>query len=247
MVVKKPLKISLIVVGIVALMLGGFLAWILYQFRDMRVGSTARITDSLYIIKCGMANAYVVRSGAQAIVFDAGTGTEAIANGFSELGLNPAMVTAVFLTHSDDDHIGGLTLFPKAKVYLSRNEAAYLDGRALRHFLFYARKNTLPVPEYLTLSDGDRVTVGVTAVQAIMTPGHTAGSMSYLADNMLFTGDLCLVKDGVVEPMVSFVTENVAGDIESIRAIARLSGIKYLCTAHSGVCVDVDAALAKWR
>jgi hydroxyacylglutathione hydrolase len=246
-VVKKPLKISLIVVGFVAVMLGGFVAWVLYQFRDMQVGKTARITDSLYVIDCGIANAYVLTTGNQALVFDTGTDTEALAEGFAALGLAPDMVSAVFLTHSDGDHTGGLPLFTKAKVYLSRNEVAHLDGRSPRHFLFVARKNTLPVSEYLTMEDGDTLTFGAATVRAILTAGHTAGSMSFLVDTMLFTGDLCLVKDGVVEPMVPFVTENRAADIESIRAIARLSGIKYLCTAHTGICDTAETALAKWR
>lgn len=244
---KKPLKISLIVTGIVVVVLGGFIGWVLYQFRDMQVGATARVTDSLYVINCGMVNAYVLTAGNQTVVFDAGTNPESMAKGFSALGLNPAVVSAVFLTHSDDDHAGGLPLFTKAKVYLSREEVAYLDGRALRHFLFFSRKNTLRVPEYLTLTDGDSVMVGDMAVRAIMTPGHTLGSMSFLAGDMLFTGDLCMVKDGMVEPMMAFVTENMTGDIESIRTIARLPNVKYLCTAHTGVCAEANAALAKWR
>jgi hydroxyacylglutathione hydrolase len=247
MTVKKPLKILLIVLGIVAVALGAITGWIFYQLRDMHAASTAQITDSLYIIDSGMANAYVLRTGNQAIMFDAGTNATAMAKGFSTLGLDPATVTALFLTHSDGDHTGGIQLFPNAKVYLSREEVAYLDGRALRHFLFLSRKNTLPVSNYLTLADGDTVTFGATTVKAILTAGHTAGSMSFLVDDKLFTGDLCLVKDGVVEPMVGFVTENMAGDVASIRAIARLPGVRYLCTAHTGICAVAETALVKWR
>lgn len=244
---KKPLKITLIAGGIAVVVLGGFVAMILYQFRDMRVAKTARITDSLYVIDCGIVNVYVLTTGNQALVFDAGTDAEALAKGFAALGLAPDMVSAVFLTHSDYDHTGGLPLFAKAKVYIGRDEVVHLDGRSPRHFLFIPRKNTLPVPAYLTLADGETVTFGAVTVRAIMTAGHTAGSMSFRVDDMLFTGDLCLVKDGVAEPMVSLVTENRAADIESIRAIARLPGIKYLCTAHTGVCDTAETALAKWR
>ncbi len=244
---KKPLKISLITLGVVGVVLVGVAAWIFSQFFRMQADPTAKLTDSLYVIDCGMANVYVLKTGNQAVLFDAGPTTEALARGFSTLGLNPAGVSAVFLTHSDSDHTGGLPLFPKAKVYLSRDEAAYLDGRALRHFLFITRKNVLPVSGYLTLADGDSVTFDGTTVRAIMTPGHTAGSMSYLADDMLFTGDLCLLKDGVVEPMLAVVTEDKARDLESIRAVAGLPGVRYLCTAHTGVSSSADTALAKWR
>jgi hydroxyacylglutathione hydrolase len=244
---KKPLKISLIGLGIVAVALGACAGWIYYQLRDMHVGSTAQITDSLYIIDCGMVNAYILTTGSQAIAFDAGANTSAMKKGLSALRLDPAMVTALFLTHSDGDHTGGIPLFPNAKIYLSREEVAHLDGRAPRHILFLSRKNTLPVSDYLTLADGDTVTVGAKTVRAILTAGHTAGSMSFLVDDMLFTGDLCLVKGGVVEPMVGFVTENMEGDIKSIRTIARLPGIRFLCTAHTGVCPSAETALARWR
>ena len=247
MAVKKPLRISLIGLGIAVVAVGGFAGWVFYQMRDMHTGPTAQVTDSLYIIDCGMANAYILTAGNQAIAFDAGTNTKAMAEGFSELGLDPAMVTALFLTHSDADHVDGIPLFPNAKVYLSREEVAYLDGRALRHFLFFSRKNTLPVSDYLTLADGDTVTVGSRTVRGILTAGHTVGSMSFLVDDMLFTGDLCLVKDDMVEPMAGFVTESMAGDMEAIRKIASLPGVKYLCTAHTGVCASAESAFAKWH
>lgn len=244
---KKVVRLSLFAVGIAAVALGTFAGWIFYQMRDMHAGSTAQVTDSLYIIDCGIANAYILTAGDQAIVFDAGSDTKAMAAGFSKLGLDPAKVTALFLTHSDADHAGGIPLFPNAKVYLSREEVAYLDGRARRHFLFLSRTNRLPVSDYFTLADGDTVAVGAKMVRAILTAGHTLGSMSYLVDDMLFTGDLCLVKDGVVEPMAGFVTESMAGDLEAIRKIARLPGVRYLCTAHTGVCASAETALAKWR
>ncbi|HEX6706859.1 MAG TPA: MBL fold metallo-hydrolase [Albitalea sp.] len=45
------------------------------------------------------------------------------------------------------------------------------------------------------LVDGDRLQFGAEALTAMHTPGHTAGSMSYLWRDCVFTGD-CLLIDG---------------------------------------------------
>ena len=43
------------------------------------------------------------------------------------------------------------------------------------------------------LLDGETLTVGQESLRALLTPGHTAGSMSYLWRNHVFTGDTLLI------------------------------------------------------
>ena len=43
------------------------------------------------------------------------------------------------------------------------------------------------------LLDGEMLTVGQESLRALLTPGHTAGSMSYLWRNHVFTGDALLI------------------------------------------------------
>ena len=45
----------------------------------------------------------------------------------------------------------------------------------------------------LQLQEGDILTVGKEAIQVIATPGHTLGSLSYLWNDRLFTGDALLI------------------------------------------------------
>ncbi len=42
---------------------------------------------------------------------------------------------------------------------------------------------------YKALADGDRIQVGNTEFTVVSTPGHTAGSVCYLSDKIMFTGD----------------------------------------------------------
>lgn len=48
-------------------------------------------------------------------------------------------------------------------------------------------------PSAMQLEDGDQLRFGSQVLQAIHTPGHTAGSMSYLVGDQLFSGDTLLI------------------------------------------------------
>lgn len=95
-------------------------------------------------------------------------------------------ITRIVLTHAHNDHIGALDelkkLLPDALVYISERDAALLRGdRSLR-----AEEPQTPikggVPTKVTtepdilLNEGDRIG----SLIAVLTPGHTPGSMSFL-------------------------------------------------------------------
>ncbi|MBW2029596.1 MAG: MBL fold metallo-hydrolase [Deltaproteobacteria bacterium] len=48
-------------------------------------------------------------------------------------------------------------------------------------------------PADITVSDGDRITVGEVSLEVIHTPGHTPGGICLLGDGNLFTGDTLFV------------------------------------------------------
>lgn len=50
-----------------------------------------------------------------------------------------------------------------------------------------------PDPVDIRLQDGDRLAVGMLTIEVIHTPGHTPGSVCFLADGHLITGDTLFV------------------------------------------------------
>jgi N-acyl homoserine lactone hydrolase len=92
----------------------------------------------------------------------------------ARLGVAPAAIGKVVITHLHGDHAGGLCAFTHAPVYIQRAEylARKDDPRAPAHACF-SRVNW-------QLLDGD--TDLLPGLRLLSTPGHTPGHMSVLVD-----------------------------------------------------------------
>lgn len=243
---KKVVIIGLSIVGVVVLFLGGFIGWFSYQLRVLNHIETTQINDSLYVIMGDRSNMYLMKTASGFVAFDASDNVEKITEACTSFGIDPQSVSTVFLTHSDADHVNGLTAFPKAKVYLGKDEELLLKQKE-RHFLGMSMMNKLPVSKYETLNDGDSVTVGDLVIHAISTPGHTIGSMCFRVNEAIFTGDLCLISNGEVQPMVDIFTEDRERDSLSILQISRMDNLKEMYTAHSGYETSIDKVFKAWN
>lgn len=100
-----------------------------------------------------------------------------ILKGFSDLGLDPADLKAILITHGHGDHYGTADWFREqfgCKIYMSRvdYEFAKTDTRN--------RTGILKWEIYDFLEDEDIFTLGNTEIQCVSTPGHTPGCLSYL-------------------------------------------------------------------
>lgn len=98
----------------------------------------------------------------------------------------------ILLTHGHFDHIGyakELKSLTNAKVVISKTDEPFLSDGSLNLSLMFFGKSLPPVTADITLTDGDELILGNTAIKFIATAGHTAGSGCYIADNSIFTGD----------------------------------------------------------
>jgi hydroxyacylglutathione hydrolase len=128
------------------------------------------------------SNAYVYAPGDQgerrALLVDAGVGAgNKVIDLVRAEGLTPQ---AVILTHGHPDHIW------TARQLSDRYEIpAYIHSQDLRWFLV-----RWPRPRRLsTISDGQRLTAGPFNVDVLHTPGHSRGSVCFVADQLCFSGD----------------------------------------------------------
>lgn len=87
---------------------------------------------------------WVVKNEARTVVVDTGfnpavaskrgrTITRPVAEGLNALGVDPAQVEDVVITHLHYDHVGNHSLFPKAVYHLQDKEMEFATGRCMCH------------------------------------------------------------------------------------------------------------------
>lgn len=211
----------------------------------MKPLKTGEIIPGIFAVSNGQVNFYLVRAGQRHIAIDAGASERSALAGLSALKINPGDVTAVFLTHTDGDHVGGIGVFHQAQAYISKQEEQMIDGSAKR--AVFMGRNKLACP-YATLNDGESVDPGGVSVKCMVTPGHTKGSACYIIDGRyLFSGDSFSLKGGKAAPFVTLLNMDGAEQKKSIVKIAGLHGIDAAFTGHHGYTEDFAGAFADWR
>lgn len=216
---------------------------------------TGQISENIYAI-CERedTNFFIYTDGQDTICFDVGyINNNHVKKDFKKIGINPKSISHVFLTHTDMDHAGAIDVDSKSDwlkkdvtIYMSKQEEDLIKKRKRRRLLFYT-----PIKiskQYELLKDNDIVNVGNIKIQAIHTPGHTIGHLSYLInDKYLIAGDLLLLENGKVKEFYKVWNMDHELDKRSIRKIAKLKNIELLCTCHSKYTFNFDDAIQDWR
>ena len=211
-----------------------------------KIPGSHHIEDGFSILSFGFVCMYLYREGDELVAFDTGMRPNSVRSELSKLSLDPVEVGHVFLTHTDRDHVGGLPVFPKAKVLMSEKEVAMITRKTPRFFGFVYSG---PIGrEYGTVSDGEDFVIGKTVIRCISTPGHTSGSMSFLINrSILVIGDEFNLDGGKAVLDRGMIAVNNPQRKESILKLARLTDVSLLCTMHSGYTRDFDGAMKEWR
>jgi glyoxylase-like metal-dependent hydrolase (beta-lactamase superfamily II) len=121
-----------------------------------------------------LSNTYLVadEDGGTAVMIDAGGPVQPLLQAIEHRDL---MLSHVLLTHHHFDHVCELdqvlARHPDAEVLIHPGERNQVEGATG------------------TLEPGDSVQAGGLSIEAIHTPGHTNGMLSFLVDGNVFTGD----------------------------------------------------------
>lgn len=104
----------------------------------------------------------------------------------------------VILTHAHIDHFWEIDSYVSAgcTVLVSEKDSRKLGDERLNCAIMLNGNINSYQGEYTVVSDGDRISVAGRTFEVIETPGHTDGSLCYLSDDIMFTGDT-LFADGV--------------------------------------------------
>jgi glyoxylase-like metal-dependent hydrolase (beta-lactamase superfamily II) len=126
-------------------------------------------------------NTYLIASDGEAVLIDAGVGhpdhLAALERALSE---SNASLRTVLLTHGHPDHASGVPAL--AGAYPETTFAKY----------YWSGDGPKPAARWRSLSDGEQIAVGGTALTVVHTPGHSPDHVAFWheAPRALFTGDL---------------------------------------------------------
>ncbi|MEI6123785.1 MAG: MBL fold metallo-hydrolase [Bacteroidota bacterium] len=242
---KKILKRILLILAIFILIL--IIVGVVFYFRfraetkNMNPVPTGQVTADVVAIKDGIVNMFLIKDSNQYVAVDAGNNAEAIGSALKALGIDPTLVEAVLLTHTDRDHVAALPLFTNAKIYISRPEELMITGKK-KKFLWFG--NSLGNAKYTLLDDGQTLQIGKLTIKGILTAGHTSGSMCYQVNKKyLFTGDILTLKDGHIQSSIKLFDMDHEAAIKAIPLITKLPGVQYIFTAHTGFTNDYARAV----
>ena len=162
----------------------------------------------------------------QAVVIDGGENYKKVKQVEESLGVK---IVALLLTHAHFDHSGNAKKLQDdgAKVYISSIDAPKLNNDGNLGYRF-GRKFENLIADHL-LENNEELNIAGIKIKAIATPGHTDGSMTFMVDNMLFTGDTLFLES---VGRTDFPTGDKNKLINSVKILLSLDGDYQVYPGH---------------
>jgi metallo-beta-lactamase class B len=143
--------------------------------REQWHAEPVKVFDNLYWLGQTEYSVWAVTTSAGIIVIDTifdYSVEDEVVGGMKKLGLDPAGIKYVLVSHGHGDHSGGAKFLQDtfhARVLLSAEDWDLLD-----------RSNGTRPARDMVVTDGQKLTLGDTTLTMYITPGHTAGTVSTL-------------------------------------------------------------------
>jgi metallo-beta-lactamase class B len=149
--------------------------------RERWYHDPVKVFDNMYVFPTDDVNAWAIQTSAGIIMIDATfdyTVKELITDSMPKVGLDPAQIKYVVVTHGHGDHSAG------AKFLQDTYGAKILMSEADWNLLAQPARGASvapPVPKKeIVVADGQKLTLGDTTITMYLTPGHTLGTISLM-------------------------------------------------------------------
>lgn len=208
--------------------------------------NTGWIDENLACVREWVANIFFYRKNGTILMIDAGYNYDRLEEKMGWLGIDPASIRHILITHQDTDHVGAVEadspgLFRKTTLYIGETENKYLTGAVRRKVIYHLYKlPQVSIPnEKVLLKDEQVFYIDDIKIECFLVPGHTWGHMVYLVDDRyLFTGDtLWFGADGGYSFISSLAEDNKLA-VKSLAALEQRLRSRQLrplfITGHTG-------------
>jgi metallo-beta-lactamase class B len=139
----------------------------------------AKVFDNLYFVGTKIHSSWALTTSEGIILLDTlydYASEEAIVGGLKKLGLDPASVKYVIISHAHGDHVGGAKLMRErfgSRLIMGGPDWDMIEKSVNQY------PNGKPKRD-IVATDGQKVTLGDTTVTLVSTPGHTPGTISMI-------------------------------------------------------------------
>jgi hydroxyacylglutathione hydrolase len=223
----------------------------LFAMREPPDGPRIEVAPGVVGVEAGGAYAWIVRTAKGAVLIDAGldaSGTAILAE-LKRAAVEPAQVHAVLVTHGHPDHYAAAPLFPQATIAIGSGDLTMLRGDTTHYATFgkimAAVMPMPPAPHTVTaLRGGEQLAFDGARFQVIATPGHSPGSVMFLYDTILFTGDSLMRKKDGLTIAPSLFSEDAATNRDSLRALEPIP-FAIVADGHAGVARNAKTKLMR--
>jgi glyoxylase-like metal-dependent hydrolase (beta-lactamase superfamily II) len=175
------------------------------SFHSQPAPAIVHTLDLNFLGIAGTIAAYLIPHSRGAVLIECGPGStkKGLVKGLQMLGLSPANITDVLLTHIHLDHAGAAGWLARqgATIHVHEVGAPHLidperllnsAGRIYGDLMETLWGEFLPVPadRLVSHSDGDRIEIAGLSFRALDTPGHAYHHLAYLFGEICFSGDI---------------------------------------------------------
>jgi metallo-beta-lactamase class B len=149
--------------------------------RETWFAEPAKVFDNLYFVGSKIHSSWALTTSEGIILIDTlftYNSEEEIVGGLKKLGLDPATIKFVIITHAHGDHVGGAKLLQDrfgSHVVMGAPDWDSIERSVNAYPLGKPKRDVVA-------DDGQKITLGDTTVTVVTTPGHTPGTLS-----MIFT------------------------------------------------------------
>lgn len=216
-----------------------------------------RAFDNLYFVGGAWASAWAIRTSEGVLLLDALNNPEEaerlIDRGMRTVGLDPARIRAVLVSHAHGDHYGGMDHLARYRpaVVLSEIDWQQLEGKLEFDSPHWGRPPKFDAARGDRRSkDGERLVIGDTAVTMYVTPGHTLGTITPVFDladgtrkhRAMLWGGTAFNFGRDVPRLQAYIDAT-----ERMARVAKEQGIDVMISNHAGYDGTIDklAAIAK--